>query len=362
VFATSLLYTGTQIVTVPNSIALGATLSSSVSGCKVGQTIKFELDVNPITLAAGPYLLGTGVTGSDGKATAPSVSTTGWLDGVYGIIATYGGSVNGTVCLPSCDEVCLAVASPGYAAEGGGWWTSGGFGRLNFGFTVRKVPNSNPVQFKGQCLVINNGKWRLKGTLNQYSRVGNTGVSAGYGKLYYWDGSTWVRTAEDSVHYSICFVDSGQGGKNSYDKFGVHIEHVVTCPPEPCTLPNSSPILLKGGNITIQNGAAKLGEDFIPEEYALFQNYPNPFNPSTTIQFDLPEDSRVSVTIYDILGREVIRLVDEAMDAGRYKRTWESQDRSGRSVASGVYFIRIEAHSLVSERMLITLKKMLLLK
>jgi hypothetical protein len=117
-----------------------------------------------------------------------------------------------------------------------------------------------------------------------------------------------------------------------------------------------------GGNVSVMSSSlAKEGEG-IPEEYALFQNYPNPFNPSTTIQFDLPEESRVSIIIYDILGREVIRVVDEAMEAGRYRRTWESQDRSGRTVASGVYIMRIDARSVVSERKLITVRKMLLLK
>ena len=170
----------------------------------------------------------------------------------------------------------------------------------------------------------------------------------------------WVQV-ETAVPYTIYIEDNGQGGKNSLDKFGMHINHVVMCPPEPCTLPNSAATLLKGGNITMFNGTAKEA-DFIPEEYALFQNYPNPFNPSTTIQFDLPEESRVTISFYDILGREVIRLVDETMEAGRYRRTWESLDRSGRTVASGVYFMRIEARSVVSERRLMTIKKMLLLK
>jgi uncharacterized repeat protein (TIGR02543 family) len=101
---------------------------------------------------------------------------------------------------------------------------------------------------------------------------------------------------------------------------------------------------------------------FIPQDYTLYQCYPNHFNPSTQIQFDLPEDSRVSITIYDILGREVIRLVDEAMEAGRYRQLWESQDRYGKTVSSGVYFMRIETRSVVSERNLVTGRKMLLIK
>jgi hypothetical protein len=117
-----------------------------------------------------------------------------------------------------------------------------------------------------------------------------------------------------------------------------------------------------GGNISVMSSSLAKGNEEIPVEYTLFQNYPNPFNPSTTIQFDLPEDSRVSITIYDVLGREVMKLVDGEMEAGRYRQPWEGQNRHGSSVASGVYFIRIDARSVVSERKLITIRKMLLLK
>jgi hypothetical protein len=100
----------------------------------------------------------------------------------------------------------------------------------------------------------------------------------------------------------------------------------------------------------------------IPVQYGLDQNYPNPFNPSTTIQFDLPEESNVRIIIYDILGREVTRVVDGMMGAGRYNQTWNGQDGTGRSVASGVYIVRIEARSVLSERNLVSMRKMMLMK
>jgi hypothetical protein len=115
------------------------------------------------------------------------------------------------------------------------------------------------------------------------------------------------------------------------------------------------------GNVKVSSGLAK-DADEIPTEYALYQNYPNPFNPSTTIQFDLPEDSRVKIVVYDILGREVTSIADGVLEAGRYKETWEGRDRNGRSIATGVYIFRIEARSIVSNRNLISVKKMLLMK
>lgn len=76
----------------------------------------------------------------------------------------------------------------------------------------------------------------------------------------------------------------------------------------------------------------------IPEEYALRDNYPNPFNPYTTLAFDLPEEVRVTVTIYDITGRQVMTLTrDEAFPAGFHQIRWDGQNAAGRPVSSGVY-------------------------
>ena len=76
----------------------------------------------------------------------------------------------------------------------------------------------------------------------------------------------------------------------------------------------------------------------IPETYALRQNFPNPFNPSTEIQFDLPEDAMVSLAVYDVLGREVSRLVQEELRAGTHRVRFDA-----RNLPSGVYFYRIQA-------------------
>jgi hypothetical protein len=77
-----------------------------------------------------------------------------------------------------------------------------------------------------------------------------------------------------------------------------------------------------------------------PLEFSLAQNYPNPFNPTTTIQFSIPQDEHVVLSIFDINGSEVVRLVDERLASGVYERTWNA-----RSMASGVYFYRIDAGS-----------------
>jgi hypothetical protein len=90
----------------------------------------------------------------------------------------------------------------------------------------------------------------------------------------------------------------------------------------------------------------------IPTEYKLYQNYPNPFNPTTKINYDLPKDAKVTLIIYDILGREMKRVVNnEFKSAGKY-----SIEFNGQPFASGVYFYR-----LVSDKY-VEVKKMVLIK
>ena len=76
----------------------------------------------------------------------------------------------------------------------------------------------------------------------------------------------------------------------------------------------------------------------IPVEYALGQNYPNPFNPTTTIKYALPTSGEVLLTVYDLLGKEVARIVNGQQPAGYHEVTWDAS-----SVASGIYFYRLQA-------------------
>ncbi len=82
--------------------------------------------------------------------------------------------------------------------------------------------------------------------------------------------------------------------------------------------------------------------------FELKGNYPNPFNPETVIKFYLPQDSKVNLKVYNILGQVVNTLVDEPLTAGDHSVTWNGKNEQGRDVASGVYFYRIQAGSFES--------------
>ncbi|MBU1983278.1 right-handed parallel beta-helix repeat-containing protein [bacterium] len=89
--------------------------------------------------------------------------------------------------------------------------------------------------------------------------------------------------------------------------------------------------------------ATRAKSSAIPTEYCLYQNYPNPFNPTTEIRFDLPEAVRTELKVFNILGQEVVTLIDDVRPAGAYRVLWDSKNTSGISVASGVYVYQIKA-------------------
>ncbi len=97
-------------------------------------------------------------------------------------------------------------------------------------------------------------------------------------------------------------------------------------------------------------------DDLLPKRFALSQNYPNPFNLSTTILFSLPSRSHVVITIYNVLGQRVTRLVNEVKPAGSYHVDWDGKDQHGQTVASGVYLYELKAGEYVDARKMLLLK------
>ena len=96
----------------------------------------------------------------------------------------------------------------------------------------------------------------------------------------------------------------------------------------PSTFNIVNPIITGTGNNTSE----------LPKEFKLYDNYPNPFNPTTSIKYDLANNTFVKLVVYDITGKEVETLVNDNMQAGRYEASF-----NGASYASGIYFAKIEA-------------------
>lgn len=92
-------------------------------------------------------------------------------------------------------------------------------------------------------------------------------------------------------------------------------------------------------------------EQNIPKSFELKQNYPNPFNPSTTIEYIIVDPSKVRLTVYDILGNEVAKLVNESQSSGNYKYTFD-----GSNLSSGVYIVQLKAGISIQAKKMIFLK------
>jgi hypothetical protein len=111
----------------------------------------------------------------------------------------------------------------------------------------------------------------------------------------------------------------------------------------------------QGVALSITNGSVKVSKT--PSSYALGLNAPNPFNPSTRISYEVPQTSRIGLTIFNLLGQEVVVLVDGVQAVGRYTVDWHGANTQGHSVASGVYLYRLTSETGFTETKRMTLLK-----
>ncbi len=235
------------------------------------------------------------------------------------------------------------------------------------------------------------------GTISAVAVYGNTLVAGGNfstadrlpaNDIALWDGQSWsplgMGMIGDSTSVFSLSVHNNQliAGGLFHSVDGVPAERIASCDGN-----NWSPLgsgvnggvralctyngnLIVGGNFSVAGGKAvaylaewskktPTGVDdeedrSLPVEFSVSQNYPNPFNPSTTISYDLPKSETVRISVVNVLGRTVTVLIDAVRPAGHNLVAWDGKDNSGLSVASGVYFFRIESGShKVSKKMML---------
>ncbi len=119
-------------------------------------------------------------------------------------------------------------------------------------------------------------------------------------------------------------------------------------------------VIAENGPLTVGINASdavlSIDEELLPEVYALHQNYPNPFNPITTLRYDLPENSIVRITIYNVQGREIKVLVNQYQDAGYKSVRWNATNNYGKPISAGMYFYKIRAGEFTQTRKMLLLK------
>ncbi|MDD3643513.1 MAG: T9SS type A sorting domain-containing protein, partial [Candidatus Krumholzibacteria bacterium] len=111
-------------------------------------------------------------------------------------------------------------------------------------------------------------------------------------------------------------------------------------------------------SVGVTGGSEEFGpiEFVYRAQFMVHQNVPNPFNPVTRIRFTVPDASRVRLTVYDVAGRRICTLVDRTLPADHYEVGWDGTNHEGRTVASGIYFYRLEAGKHSKTRKMVLLR------
>jgi flagellar hook assembly protein FlgD len=152
---------------------------------------------------------------------------------------------------------------------------------------------------------------------------------------------------KDSLAISLSFTPSKSGVYAA--SFNLRIDGNYNGSPQMI----ARQVMLSGRTNDIASAAGNLSSK---RSYNLAQNYPNPFNPSTLIAYSIPENSHVSIKIYNVLGQLVNEPVNSIEAAGDYKLTWSGENNAGGKVPSGIYLYSIETEKFKA------IKKMVLLK
>ncbi len=127
---------------------------------------------------------------------------------------------------------------------------------------------------------------------------------------------------------------------------------------------NESDSLERAGDYTDKSGryvidllvtGGLVKDQTIVRDFKLFQNFPNPFNPTTIVPFQIPEPTRVNITIYDLLGRKIKTLVDRKMLSGYYQSIWDGTNDRGLGVSTGIYFYRLVSDKYSASKKMILL-------
>jgi len=161
--------------------------------------------------------------------------------------------------------------------------------------------------------------------------------------------------------YDVSFMLIGVGGidvfdsANNWTQFNIPIEYIFSTEAASIIVtisitdssssgidPNTLGAIALIDNLTLGNPTHISEKSNVPLNYSLSQNYPNPFNPSTIIKYSIPSNGKsklpnVTLKIYDVLGREITRLVNEQQGLGNYRIVWNAVDQ-----ASGIYFYAIQ--------------------
>lgn len=300
------------------------------------------------------------------QMTFPPGTSAGWVVGEMGTIAkrmnqetmTCVGSGNASIGYPffsyyEDSKTDMLYTSAEIVAAGG---TTGIITQIGFNFDSISLQGLNGFTIKMQNTSLT--------TLTDLVLTGWTTVYTG---TYYPPGPgiqfillnmPFAYTRNSNLLVEVCF-DNNSWTANSYVKGttapGMTAHNHADLPTgNGCTelttgtVMNARPNICFIANLITNGGSLQTG---LPTEFKLKQNYPNPFNPVTKIEYEIPNNSMVNLTVYDALGREIAVLVNENKSAGKY-----SVDFNGSGLTSGVYFCRLHTAAYTDVKRMVLIK------
>ncbi len=242
---------------------------------------------------------------------------------------------------------------PASLVPGKGYWIRAKQdGELNFHYTINKGTDFSPNT--QSSIVANSGKLIIKDALNNSSTLYLISESA---DLTQYDLPPLPPNGIFDARFSSGRMAESASSIQSIDINSANYPVSISISGTSVKIFDENGkewILNSGSNFSITNpeiNKIRIQSTEIPLEYSLLQNYPNPFNPTTTIRFTIPQKSAVNLSIYNLLGEEINRIVNKVLDAGSHQYEW---DASG--MPSGIYIYKLSTEKFTSN------KKMLLIK
>ena len=216
------------------------------------------------------------------------------------------------------------------------------------GHGISNQSSSDTIDVRNN-IIVNSPMWGIYAANSGYAVVEyNDCYNCSYGEL----GGSGIINGDGNISANPLFWASPAGEPEYYDlrPFSPCVDAGDPDPFFNDSDDSRNDMGWKPWYLAAKGGVADTPE-ILPEVYSLSQNYPNPFNASTTIRYNLPTSSNVTIDIYDILGRKITTLVDKNQTAGNYQVIWNANNAT-----SGTYFYRIQTDDFTDS------KKMLLLK
>ncbi len=203
--------------------------------------------------------------------------------------------------------------------------------------SLTNVHNARATNFNGLAIDEVNGRlWTTRKNNSSAHNIMAYNMSTGALEESFGDGGWSIRDVNVDAAGNVLIISS------SYERFRIFSPNG----PNSYTTVSPSKIDVTNGVVGVEENSSE-----IPNEYALEQNYPNPFNPTTLINFSLPESGLVTLKVFNILGQEVVELVNDIKAAGSYNVSLDASD-----LTTGLYIYTIQAGNFTAT------KKMMLVK